>query len=83
MQIAIHNVAFSNTFLHYINIGGKAMGNYLVSDVLHYCNVSLSKCAHMPPKKIDFYDLTFVLSGSMTYTADNETVVLKKMTPYS
>jgi hypothetical protein len=32
----------------------------------------------MPPRTIDYYDLTFVISGSMTYVADNEIFVLKK-----
>lgn len=54
------------------------MKNYMVSDVLHYCNVSLDRCSSMPRKKIDFYDLTFVLSGEMVYTADDRTYTLKK-----
>ena len=54
------------------------MDNYLVSDILHYCNVSLDKSGHIPPREIDFYDLTFVLSGSMIYTANGTTYTLKK-----
>ena len=54
------------------------MEKYLVSEVLHFCNVSLNKCSYMPPRTIDYYDLTFVISGSMTYVADNEIFVLKK-----
>lgn len=53
------------------------MNNYFVSDILHYCNVSLEKCESMPKKKINFYDLTFVLKGEMTYTFDDRICVLK------
>ena len=54
------------------------MHQYIVKDILHYCNVSLDKCSNISLKNIDYYDFTFVLSGSMTYTADGETLVLKK-----
>lgn len=53
--------------------------NYcLVQDVFHYCHISPRTCSAMPTKEIDFFDLTFVLSGSMVYTADGETYLLKK-----
>ena len=54
------------------------MNNYFVSDILHYCNVSLHSSEVIYQNTIDFYDFTFVLSGSMTYTADGNTYVLKK-----
>ena len=54
------------------------MNQYIVKDVLHYCNVSLDKCSAIAERKIDYYDFTFVLGGSMTYTADGETLVLNK-----
>lgn len=54
------------------------MDGYFVSEVLHYCNVSLSSSDYLPRTTIDYYDLTFVLSGSMTYTAGKNTYVLKK-----
>lgn len=54
------------------------MSNYLVSDILHYCNVSLNSSDDIPQTTIDFYDFTFVLSGSMTYIAGRNTYVVKK-----
>ena len=54
------------------------MKNYLVADLLHYCNVSLNACEAIGEDKIDYYDLTFVLKGQMTYTADGNVYVVKK-----
>lgn len=54
------------------------MNNYLVADILHYCNVSLNACEEIREEKINYYDLTFVLKGQMTYTADGDIYVLKK-----
>lgn len=54
------------------------MNQYIVKDVLHYCNVSLEKCSQISKAKIDYYDFTFVLSGTMTYTADGKTIVLNR-----
>lgn len=51
---------------------------YLTNTLRHYCNVSLCKCSAIEPKKIDYFDLTFVLSGSMTYIVNSKTFVLKK-----
>jgi len=52
------------------------MNNYFVKDVIHYCNVSLGKCGAIGKRKIHFYDLTFMIKGSMTYISDNKTYVL-------
>lgn len=54
------------------------MSPYFVSKILHYCNVSLPKCSPLQEKKIAYYDLTFVLSGSMIYTANGERYHVKK-----
>ena len=43
------------------------MGAYIVRDMLHYCNISVKKCTKIDSRVIDYYDLTFVLKGSMTY----------------
>ena len=51
---------------------------YPVREITHYCNISVPACSHMIPHKIDFYDLTFVLSGSMTYISDGKTYTLGK-----
>ena len=53
------------------------MNNYFVKDILHYCNVSLDKNSSILTEKINFYDLTFMLKGSMTYTANDKSYVLK------
>ena len=52
------------------------MTPYIVSDVCHYCNVSVARCSRMPPRTIQYYDLTFVIKGSMTYFANGERFVL-------
>ena len=48
------------------------MTPYIVSDIRHYCNVSLSGCSRIHPHTIDYYDLTFVTKGTMTYFANGE-----------
>lgn len=52
------------------------MNTYTVSDILHYCNISVDKCSPIAKHPISCYDLTFVLKGSMMYIADNEKYVL-------
>ena len=54
------------------------MNNYIVRETTHYCNISVKACSPMITHKIDFYDLTFVLSGSMTYIVDGKTYVIGK-----
>ncbi len=54
------------------------MNCYFVREVTHYCNVSLNRCEAIPQRKLQFYDLTFVLQGKLTYTFDGHTQVLKK-----
>lgn len=54
------------------------MENYLVSDLLHYCNVSLPCCDVIKENPIPYYDFTYVLDGSMTYIVDGREVVLGK-----
>lgn len=54
------------------------MKKYPVSEVIHFCNISVDKCCEIKERTIDFYDLTFVLNGSMTYIADGKTIVIKK-----
>ena len=46
--------------------------------VTHFCNITVNGCSAMIEHKSDFYDLTFVLSGSMTYIIDGKTFVLNK-----
>lgn len=54
------------------------MDNYIVSEVIHYVNVNLNGCIGMGKEVINFYDFTFVLSGSMTYVADGKKYVMEK-----
>ena len=48
------------------------MTPYIVSDIRHYCNVSVSGCSRIQPHLINYYDLTFVTKGTMTYFANGE-----------
>ena len=54
------------------------MKKYFVSKVRHFCNISVDKCCAMKERTIDFYDLTFVLGGNMTYIIEGKTITLKK-----
>ena len=50
------------------------MTPYIIKNVTHYCNVSVTKCSQIPPQLITFYDLTFVIKGTMTYVVNGERV---------
>ena len=52
------------------------MTPYIIKNVTHYCNVSVTKCSQIPPQLITFYDLTFVIKGTMTYVVNGERVEL-------
>ncbi|MBQ4086764.1 MAG: helix-turn-helix transcriptional regulator [Clostridia bacterium] len=54
------------------------MNPFIVRDISHYCNISVSRCQPIPERIIPFYDLTFVLSGSMTYTLGGKKFPMKK-----
>lgn len=54
------------------------MTSYPVAELTHFCNISVKKCTKIPESKINFYDFTFVLEGSMTYTVDGKRIVLNK-----
>jgi len=54
------------------------MQTYTVNELRHYCNISVPKCSWMRRTKIDYYDFTAVLSGSMTYIADGKTYALQR-----
>lgn len=51
-------------------------GYYLVDELRHYCNVSLKSCSRIGKRVIPYYDLTFVLKGSMTYINDGQVILL-------
>lgn len=54
------------------------MNTYFVKEILHYCNISVENCSEILPSKISYYDLTFVLSGSLTYILDGQKYILYK-----
>ena len=54
------------------------MENYIVKNLLHYCNVQRQGCRTISPKPIPYYDLTFVLEGSITFIVDGTEYVLNK-----
>jgi len=47
-------------------------------EITHFCNISVEYCSAMHEHKSNFYDLTFVLSGCMTYIIDGKTYVINK-----
>lgn len=54
------------------------MVKYFVDELKFYGYGQKIMAFRLPKEKINFYDLTFVFSGELTYTADNQTIVLKK-----
>ncbi len=54
------------------------MTAYIVKDITHYCNISVNKCSRIDKSMISFYDLTFVIKGSITYRVDGQEYVLEK-----
>lgn len=47
-----------------------------MENILHYCNVSLDECSAINQHQIHYYDLTFMIKGSMTYGANGKRYVL-------
>lgn len=52
------------------------MSCYLVKSIKHFCNVSPKKLAALPASEIKYYDLSFVLKGSLTYRINGKKVTL-------
>ena len=50
----------------------SVLNSYIVSDVIYYCNRSVSHCSPLEDKDLSYYDFTFVLNGSMTYFVNDE-----------
>ena len=48
----------------------------IVKEVLFFCNVSPKKVNRIAPRTIKYYDLTFVLKGSLTYIINGEQYIL-------
>lgn len=54
------------------------MDNSLVYNLIYFSNRSVSCCDEIDEKIIFYYDLTFVLEGTMTYVIDNKTYIINK-----
>ncbi len=50
----------------------------MVSELIYYSNMAVNCCLDIPSHKVEYYELTFVLKGSMTYYANGKKIVLKK-----
>lgn len=50
----------------------------LVKEVLFYCNVSTKKVTKISAHILNYYDLTFVLKGSLTYVIDGKKYILNE-----
>jgi RNase P subunit RPR2 len=54
------------------------MSYYLVGELLHYCNVNLKSVTAIESLPINYYDLTFVLKGRITYIVNKKEYVLSE-----
>ena len=54
------------------------MIEFLIDNIEQYTNVKMNKCINIPPFKIPYYDLTFVLEGKMVYYINGSKYVIKK-----
>ena len=54
------------------------MYSNLVKDIIRYANVSTNKCKCINSHILSYYDITFVLKGSLTYIIDDKEYVLQK-----
>lgn len=52
------------------------MEEYIVKELLHFCNIMPKRCSRIDSHVIGYYDLTFVLRGSMEYFVNGESVTL-------
>lgn len=53
------------------------MNAYIVDDVSYYCNRIVSACCTMMTTTVNFYELTLVLKGKMTYYVNGKKVELE------
>ena len=54
------------------------MDAYIVKDIVFYCNTSAKACSEMKETILDFYDLTFVIKGEMTYIINGHKYLLQE-----
>lgn len=50
----------------------------MVDDIIYYGNMAVGSCFYIPSHKLEYYELTLMLKGSMTYYSDGKKIVLKK-----
>lgn len=50
----------------------------IVNNISHYCNISVEKCIEINARTVDFYDLTLVLEGEITFIEDGKTYTVGK-----
>ena len=54
------------------------MENYIVRELLNYCNVQHRDCLYYHKRPVSYYVLSFVLEGSLVCTVNNTEYVLNK-----
>ncbi len=54
------------------------MDKYIVSELLHFCNVSPKICTRINTAVIDYFDLTFVLKGQLEYTVNGKDITIRE-----
>ena len=54
------------------------MSYYIISGIVHYCNVKVNQVEEMKPEIINYFDLTFVLEGEMIYIINGQKITLNK-----
>ena len=54
------------------------MNAYIVKNVLFYCNTSVKFCSEMKEEGINYYDLTFVIKGELTYIINGKKYLLEE-----
>ena len=54
------------------------MDAYIVKDIVFYCNASKKACTELDNYILNFYDLTFVVKGEMTYVINDKVYTLSE-----
>ena len=54
------------------------MNQYIVSELLHYCNIAVPRSTEIAENVTPYYDLTFVLSGRLIYFLNGKRYEVKK-----
>jgi AraC-like DNA-binding protein len=54
------------------------MNNYLVQDIIYFCNISKNGTHRLWIETIPYYDLTIVSKGELHYTANGKPLILRK-----